>query len=255
MFSATDRIGAPRVVLVSEGAARTFWPNEDPIGRRVGVGQGGYDSGAEVIGVVGDVRQSMDSAAKPDVYLSYLQSPRAGMMVFVRTRGDPAALGPVVRRAIHELAPAYPVYEMQSMAVRAAGATAQARFSAVLLTLFAAVALALAVIGIYGVMSLAVARRTREIGIRMALGADGRRVMRMVVGEGLGLAAAGAVVGVVGALALTRILRALLFDTQPSDPTTYVSIIVVLAAAACLASWLPARRATHVQPTEALREG
>jgi ABC-type antimicrobial peptide transport system permease subunit len=177
------------------------------------------------------------------------------MMLFIRTTADPAALGPAVRGALREVAPQYPVYDIQTMSARSASATAQARFSAVLLALFAAVALSLAVIGIYGVMSLAVAQRTREIGIRMALGADDRTVLRMVVGEGVALAALGAVVGLVGAVAATRVLRTMLYDITPSDPVTYVAIVALLSGAAVLASWLPARRATRVHPTEALREG
>jgi putative ABC transport system permease protein len=253
-LSPADRQGTPKVVVISETAARKFWPNEDPLGTRVGIGQGGFSSGAEVVGIVGDVRQFVDSLPAPDVYISYYQSPRPYTMLFVRTGGDPAALGPTVRRALREVAPQYPVYDMQPLATRAAVATAQARFSSLLLTLFAVVALSLAALGIYGVMALAVTQRTREIGIRMALGADARRVLHMVVGEGIWLAAWGAIVGLGGALAVTRVLRSLLFDTTPSDPLTYVAIVVLLGAAAGVASWIPARRATRVQPTEALRE-
>jgi predicted permease len=255
LFNATDRIGAPKVVLIGKTAAQRFWPNEDPIGKRVAVHQGGFSDGAEVIGIVGDVRQYVDSLPAPDVYISYYQSPRPGMLLFVRTAGDPASLGADLRRAIRDVAPKYPVYDMQPLAKRTAAATAQARFSSTLLTLFAAVALLLAALGIYGVMSLAVAQRTREIGIRMALGADTRRVMRLVVGEGVGLAIWGAVIGLAGALLATRVLRSLLFEVTPSDPLTYVMVVLLLGGAAGLASWIPARRATRVQPTEALREG
>jgi putative ABC transport system permease protein len=158
-----------------------------------------------------------------------------------------------VRRAIHELAPRYPVYDMLPLATRAAAATAQARFSAVLLGLFAATALSLAVVGIYGVMSLAVAARTREIGIRIALGADQRRVQRLVVGEGIALVAVGAVIGLAGALVSTRVLQSLLFDLTSTDPLTYTLILALLAVAAMLASWIPARRASRVDPVVALR--
>lgn len=253
LFTSGDRAGAPKVVLINETAARKFWPNEDPIGKRVGIGQGGFGDGAEVIGIVGDIRQSQDSAAKPDTYLSYYQSPRAGMMIFIRTAGDPASLGNDVRRALHEIAPQYPVYDMQPMTARAAGATAQARFSAVVLGLFAATALSLAVVGIYGVMSLAVAARTREIGIRIALGADHRRVQRLVIGEGLALVSVGAAIGLAGAVLSTRVLQSLLFDLTPSDPFTYASILVLLGVAALVASWIPARRAARVDPVVALR--
>jgi putative ABC transport system permease protein len=253
VFSGTDRLGAPKVVLVNETAAKRIWPGEDPIGKRVGVGQGGFSDGAEVVGIVGDLRDSPDSLARANVYLPYLQSPRSGMYVFIRTSGNPAALGADVRRVIRELAPSFPVYDMRTLAARTAAMTAQARFSAVLLGLFAATALSLAVIGIYGVMSLAVTARTREIGIRIALGADQRRVQRLVVGEGATLVGIGAAVGLVGALWSTRLLQNLLFDLEPTDPATYAVILALLAAAAILASWLPARRASRVDPVEALR--
>ena len=252
-FSALDRAGMPKVVLVNETAARKLWPNENPIGKRVGVGQGGFSDGAEVVGIVGSVRQWADSLPKADVYLPYLQSPSSRMMIFIRTTGNAASLGPEARAAIRELAPQYPIYDMQPMTDRVAAATGQARFSAVLLGLFAATALSLAVIGIYGVMSLAVTARTREIGIRIALGADRRRVERLVIGEGLALVTTGAAIGLAGALVCTRVLRSLLFDLAPSDPVTYAGIIALLGVAATATSWIPARRASRVDPVVALR--
>ena len=253
MFTLSDRAGAPPVVLINEAAAKAFWPNGDPIGKRVGVLQGGFEKGAEVIGIVGDVRQSPDSAAKPDVYLPYYQSPSGRMMIFLRTQNEPTAVVADVRRALHDVAPLYPVYDVQTMSDRAAGATSQARFSAVLLGLFAATALSLAIVGIYGVMSLVVSARTREIGIRIALGADQSRVRRQVVGEGLSLVSVGAAIGIVGALVATRVLQSLLYDLKPTDPITYISIVAVLGAAAFAASWIPARRAARVDPVVALR--
>jgi predicted permease len=253
VFTDADRLGAPKVVVINETAARTFWPNGDALGKRIAIDQGGFNTGAEVIGVVGDVRQNVDSAASPDVYASYLQSPRPGLMLFIRTAGNPAALGADVRRVLHDVAPRFPMYDMKPMAERAAAATAQARFSAVLLGLFAATALSLAVIGIYGVMSLAVTARTRELGIRIALGADQRRVRRLVVNEGIALVGVGAMIGLVGARLSTRVLQNLLFDLQPSDPVTYVGILILLGGAAVLASWIPARRASKVDPMVALR--
>ena len=151
--------------------------------------------------------------------------------------------------------PGVPLFDIQSMAARTAVATTQARFSAVLLALFAATALALALIGIYGVMSFTVTQRTREIGIRMALGADRMQVQRLVIAEGLWLTASGTVLGVVAAFALTRVLGSLLFGVEPADPLTFISIVVLLALAAAVASWIPARRASLVEPTEALRAG
>jgi putative ABC transport system permease protein len=253
VFDHTDRLESPKVIVINETAAKRFWPNQNPVGKRASIGLGALVNGADIIGVVGDVRQAADSAAMPRAYVSVNQAPRTAMMIFVRASRDAAALGPDVRRAIREIAPAYPIHDMQTLADRAAGATAQARFSAVLLGLFAATALSLAVVGIYGVMSLVVTARTREIGIRMALGADQGRVRRAVVREGVGLVAVGAVLGLVGALLSTRVLQSLLFELTPSDPATYVTILIVLSAAAVAASWIPARRASRVDPVEALR--
>jgi predicted permease len=253
VFNESDGLTSPKVIVINETAAKKWFPNENPVGKRIAVFQGGFDKGAEIIGVVGGVRQYVDSAPQADAYVSYTQSPRAGMMIFLRTQRDPASIGADVRRALKEIAPRFPVYDMQTMTDRAAAATAPARFSAMLLGLFALTALSLAIVGIYGVMSLVVAARTREIGIRIALGADQQRVQRLVIGEGVSLVAGGAAIGLIGALLCTRVLQSLLFDLTPSDPVTYVSIIVLLGATAFAASWIPARRASRVDPVEALR--
>ncbi|HEX8944225.1 MAG TPA: ABC transporter permease [Gemmatimonadaceae bacterium] len=252
LFTAADRIGAQKVTVVNDVAAARFWPGADPLGKMASIGQGGMDS-AIVVGVVRGVRQNPDSMPRPEVYVPYAQSPRAGMIVFVRSARDAATLGPELRRAVHDAAPRLPLYDMQTMDARAAGATAQARFRALLLGLFAATALVLAIVGIYGVMSLSVTSRWRELGIRAALGADRSRMLRLIVGEGLSLVAAGTAIGLVGALAATRVLSAFLFGVSPSDPVTYGLVTVVLAAAAVLASWIPARRASRVDPVVALR--
>ena len=252
VFTSADRLGSPNVVVVNDVAAKKFWPGENPIGKHIGAGMGGLRD-AEVIGVVGSVRVRADSAPKPDVYISYLQFPRGGTTLFVRAAHNPTAIAADVRRAIHQFAPQYPIFNVKTMAERTAAATAQSRFSAALLALFAITALSLASIGIYGVMALAVSTRTREIGVRIALGADRRRVQRLVVGEGIALVAAGAVLGLAGAFLTTRVLQTLLFDLAPSDPPTYAAIVVILGACALAASWLPARRASRVDPVVALR--
>ena len=156
--------------------------------------------------------------------------------------------------ALRELAPDVPVYDVRTLEDRLADATAYARFSALLLALFAGVALALAAIGVYGVISFGVSQRTREIGVRVALGASRADVTRLVVGQGLGLALAGAALGVAAALAATRVLRSLLYGVAPGDPATFAAIVALLVAAVLVASWLPARRAARVQPAEVLRE-
>jgi predicted permease len=256
MFGPDDRLGAPKVVLINETAARRYFQSEDPLGKVVNVYQGGFHTGATVVGIVGDVRfGTIDSTATPDTYISYGQARLARMMIFVRTTGEPAALASSVRATIHQLAPRMPVFDMKPMTARMAAATAQARFSSVLLALFAAVAMSLAVMGIYGVMSFAVAQRTREIGIRMALGADRGRVQRLILWEGGRLVVAGVVLGLGSALALTRVLRSMLFEVGPADGVTYAAIVVILAAAGIVATWLPARSAATVDPMVALRRG
>ena len=251
-FTNADRLGVPRVIVINRRAAQVFFPGEDPIGKHVSVGQGGLDD-AEVIGIVGGVRQKADSAPMPEAYTSYLQSPRPLMIIFVRARRNAASLVPEVRAAIREIAPHYPVYDVQTQEQRDASATARTRFSAMLLGLFAATALSLAAIGLYGVLSLAVTARTREIGIRMALGAEQRRVRRLVIGQGMTLVTIGACFGVAGALASTRVLGSLLFDLDPTDPGTYATVLFVLAVVTVAASWIPARRASRVDPVTALR--
>jgi predicted permease len=254
LFNETDRIGSPLVLVISQSAARKFWPNESPIGKRAAVYQGGYDVGAVVIGVVGDVRyNTIDAPPVPDAYGSYLQAPRFRMMVFVKTAGDPGALAGPARQVIQDMVPDLPIYDIQTMKGRVAASSAQARFSALLLSFFAAIALALAIGGIYGVMMFTVSQRTREIGIRMALGADRGRVVGMVIREGVALTGIGILLGVGAALLLTRILRSLLFEVRPSDPLTYLGLVTLLGMTALLAAWIPARRAARVDPCEVLK--
>jgi predicted permease len=257
LFGSADRIGAPKAVIVNETAAKKIWPGEDPIGRPLSVGQGGFwPDTAYVVGVIGDVRyEGLTTPQTADVYLPYAQSPRARLMLFVRTAGDPMAVIPAIRRTMAEIAPQVPLYDIRTMEMRLADAMSYARFSTLLLGLFAAVALALATMGTYGVISFAVAQRTREIGIRVAIGATRSDVVRLIVGQGVVLVAVGAVVGIAAALAATRVLGSLLFDVAPSDPLTFTAIVALLATAVIAASWIPARRAASVQPTEALREG
>jgi putative ABC transport system permease protein len=255
-FTDADGLQTPKVVMINEEAAREYWPNEDPVGKRVAVYQGGFHTGAEVIGIVGNVRfGTIDSTAKPDVYISYGQARISRMMIFARAAGDPSALVPSVRAAIRGFAPRVPVYDVQPMSARLASSSAQTRFSAVLLGLFAAVALSLAFMGIYGVMSFAVAERTREIGIRMALGANRGSVLALVVREGALLAGIGVALGLAASLAATRVLASMLFEVTTTDPWTYGAMVLVVVAAGLLASLVPARRAARVDPMIALRRG
>ncbi|HTO72902.1 MAG TPA: ABC transporter permease, partial [Gemmatimonadales bacterium] len=256
LFDSGDRLGSRKVVLINKTAAEKFWPGEDPVGHPVGIGQGGFGDTAYVVGVIGDVRYvSMESPPEPDAYLSYYQSPVPRMMLFARgSTGNPAALAAPVRAALKELAPDYPLYDVRPMAERVADALAYARFSALVLSLFAAAALALATLGSYGVIAFAVSQRTHEIGVRMALGAGRGDVIRMVLSQGALIAVIGGGVGLIAAAAATRVLDSLLYQVAPSDPETFAVMIAVLTGAIFLASWLPARRAASIQPTEALRE-
>lgn len=256
MFTDEDRLNAPKVVLINEEAARRYFKGEDPIGKRVAVYQGGFHTGAEVIGIVGDVRYgTIDSTARPDAYISYGQARLSRMMLFVRTAGDPSAMAPSIRSAVRRVAPSAPVFDVKAMSARVATASAQTRFSAILLGLFAAVALSLAVMGIYGVLSFAVAQRTGEIGLRMALGAERGRVLALVMRDGAVLACLGLAIGLVTAFALTRVLRSMLFEVTTTDPLTYGAMALILALAVAAASWIPARRAARVDPVIALRKG
>jgi predicted permease len=250
-FLPSDRAGGPSVVLLNESAVKMFFGSEDPIGKRITVGRRLKD--AEVIGIVGDVRQMLDSVPGATTYLSSTQFPQGEMNVFVRTTRNAAAIGDELRRAVRDVAPQLPRYDLQTMAQRASLATTQNRFHAMLLTTFALAALLLAAIGIYGVVSFAVTARTREIGIRIALGAERANVQWLVIGEGLALVAVGVVIGLAGGFAGARMLRAFLFDLTPSDPVTYAGIVVVLGVTAVLASWVPGLRASRVDPVIALR--
>ncbi|MGV3709603.1 MAG: ABC transporter permease [Gemmatimonas sp.] len=256
MFEATDRVGTQKVVLVSENAAKRLWPNEDAIGKPVSVYQGGFDRDtARVIGVVGNMSYStIDAEPRPDFYLSHLQSARPRMMILVRTVGDPLSIAPAVRQTVQGVAPGVPLYDVRTMESRTADSTAYARFATLLLGLFAGVALLLAALGTYGVIAFNVTQRTREFGIRVALGASTQQVTRMVVGQGLAIASVGAVVGIAVALATSHVLQSMLYEVKPTDPATFASIVVILLLSVAAASWIPARRAARIQPTEALRQ-
>jgi putative ABC transport system permease protein len=253
-FTDSDRQSAPKVVMINDTAARRFWPGEDPIGQHIGVGQGGFGDRAEVIGIVGDVRYGqMDEPPKPDVYIPNLQSPRSSLILYARTSGNPAALTQTVRQVVHELNKDLPIFNIRTMPERIAASTARARFSAILLAVFAGIALSLSAVGLYGVMSYVVTQRTREIGIRMALGARQGDVLSLVLGRGIALAAAGIALGAGGALASTRVLETMLYEVKPGDLETYIAIAGLLLLVALTASYIPARRAAWVDPSSALR--
>src|SRR5262245_5976997 len=255
LIEPSDRKGTPFVVLVSETAAQTLWPGEDPLGKAV-VLEGGGDT-ARVVGVVGDVRfRGIQSRPMAEIFMSYYQQPMSyRMMVHLRTSRDPALVAEAARRALREVARGFPVYDIATLEQRMGGALGQARFLAQLLSLFAVLALVLATIGTYGVISYGVAQRTREMGVRIALGATARDVIRLVVGQAVALAVVGGIVGMAGAIVATRSIQNRLYDVPPADPVTLGGIVVLLALAVLAASWIPARRAASVPAVQALRGG
>jgi putative ABC transport system permease protein len=254
-FNRQDAPDAPGAIIVSETAARVFWPGEDPIGKRLKMGSfNSDDPWLSVVGVAKDVRQfELDIEPKPQVYFPYTQSGYFAPDLMARVAGNPLSLAAAVRSEVWAIDKDQPVSNISTMDLIMAESLARERFNVVLLAIFGAVAMALAAIGIYGVMSYAVTQRTREIGIRMALGASSGEVLKLVVGQGAKLVSAGVAIGIVSAFALTRLMESLLFSVSATDPATFAIISAALAAVALIASYIPARRATKVDPMVALR--
>ena len=253
VFSASDGPDSPHVMVVNEALARRYFPGQDPIGRRLTLGVNGFQG--VIVGVVGDVKQvALERPANEEAYVAYEQAPfwSTGRVV-AATAGDPMALAPALREAVRALDPAQAVARIRTLEEVTRRSVAQPRFRTALVGFFGLLAVGLAAIGLYGVLSYSVARRAREIGIRMALGARAGQVVGLVLAQGLGLAALGVGIGIAAALALTRVLARFLFDVTPTDPATFAGTAVLLAAVALLACWLPARRAARVDPIEALR--
>ncbi len=252
-----DGDNAQRVVVVNQALANRFWKGS-PIGRRVNPGFADPKVWLTIVGVVEDTKNAgMDRPAAPELYLQAHQVAQFGlstnMNFVVRTNGDPQSLAAGIRAAVHQVDPGLPVYGLRPMSEVVERSMVQPRFLSLLLATFSVIALFLAAIGIYGVMAYSIAQRTQEIGVRMALGAQRLHVLRLVFGQGLVLLAVGTVIGLVGAFALTRLMRSLLFEITPTDPLTYSGVVGLLAVVALLACYIPARRATKVDPLVALR--
>lgn len=256
-FAAADDLKATPVVIINQTLARRFFPHQDPIGKRIKPGIGnGYKMPPfrEIVGVVGDVRQyGLPSAPGPEVYVPLEQSPLGSMNFVVHTGVDPLSMVDTIRKEIAEMDKDLPFYSVKTFNQYLGRGLAQPRFLALLLGLFAGLALALAAVGLYGLISYSVSRRTHEIGIRMALGATQREVLSMVVEQGAVLAAIGGAVGLVAAFALTRLMASLLYGVGSTDPLTFGAVSLLLAGVALLASYVPARQATKVDPMVALR--
>lgn len=251
-FDERDSARVPHVVIVNETFARQHFPGEDPIGRTLITGMGQLPS--QVVGVVADVHGTgLSTPPEADYFLPALQRPETFTNVLVRTNASPATMAPLVRAALREVDPDLPLLEPQALTTRIAESMADRKFALVLLGGFAALALLLASLGVYSVMAHLVAYRTSEIGIRIALGASPSTVMRMVVGHGRRLTLAGIGLGIGGALAISRLMRQVLFEVDPADPVVYLGLSAVLLLVAECASWFPARRATRIDPVVALR--
>jgi putative ABC transport system permease protein len=250
-FAETDNDDAPGVAVVNRSFARRLWPNEDPIGKRLKFGHA--DHWTTVIGVVGDVKEfGLDKKVDDEIYLSMAQEPAVGSLL-LRTTGDPLTLANAARRVVHELDPQTAITNLETLEQARSETLASPRVTTQLLGLFAVLALVIAATGIGGILALSVSQRVHEIGIRVALGADSFDVLRMIVGQGMSLVLLGAVLGLAGALALTRLLRALLFGVTPTDPVTFAGVALLLLGTALLACYIPARRATRIDPLTALR--
>jgi predicted permease len=262
VFTDQDRLGGEPVAIVDENLAREYWPNQDVIGKRIR--NGTNSPWKTIVGLVAPVRHSqvvgeesssvgVEGSGKGVYYFPLYQENSSATFLIARTSGDPAALGATIREAVHEVDPSQPVSDPKTMDQRITMSMGPRRSAVALLSVFAAMALTLAAVGLFGLIRYNVAQRTQEIGVRMALGASGRDVLRMVLGESLRLAVLGVFGGLIAAFALTRVLASLLYGVSATDPLTFAGMALLLTLVALLASWFPAHRATRVDPLVALR--
>ena len=250
-FAGQDNQSAPPVIVINEALARKYWGGQDPIGSRVKIGTG---SPFTVVGIVGDVRQEgLDRPPIPELYVSHLQSPTPWMLPVVRTVESPMVLISAIKQEVHTLDPNIPVENLRTMNQVLADKVAPFRYAMIVMAILAGVALVLAAIGIYGVISYSVSQRTREIGVRMALGGRPRDMLKMVLGQGMVLLLSGWSLGLMLALGLTRLIASQLFGVAPTDLPTFVLVSVLLGLIAVSACYFPARRAARVDPIVALR--
>jgi putative ABC transport system permease protein len=255
-ISVDDRPGARRVLVVNRAFAKKFFGSDNPIGQEIELGWGEDPDGAtrEIVGVVGDVRSwALADAPEPIVYAPIAQTPFSSLSILARTSDSPAALTTPLRNIVSALDREVPVYSVMTMEDRVASSVGSQKFYAMLIAIFAGVALLLSAVGLYGVIAFAVSQRTHELGVRVALGATSERISSMVIREGVALTAIGVVLGVLGAIVAGRVMSTLLFDVKEHDPLTLISVVLTLGVVAVIASWLPARRASRVDPLVAMR--
>jgi predicted permease len=254
LFTVHDRFGGAPVALVSEALARKQWPASSPVGQRVRFRYQGQMQNAEIVGVVASVRhEGLDLPPRPEIFVPHSQNPFGSMTFVVRTSGDPQAMLAALKAEIYAVDPVQVIYRAATARELVSKSLVERRFMLALIGAFAALALVLAATGIYGVISVATAQRTREFGVRMALGAGRREILGMVLRQGVSLAVIGLVVGLAGALISGRLLRSFLYGITPTDPLTLAAVVMALGLVAIAACVLPARRATRVDPLVALR--
>lgn len=257
-FTAADTAETAPVIIINEHLARRFFPNQDPLGKHLKFAPGSTANnlGArEIIGVIGDIRhESQEAPTKPEAYAVFLQEPSQTICLAVRTQGAPMNLAPTLRQKIWEIDPNLPISSVMSLEQLSAESVSRRRISVMLLTLYAGLAFVLAVVGIYGVLTNAVGQRTKELGIRMALGAEPMDLLRMVISEGMNLVVIGLGVGLLGAILLTRLMAHLLFGISATDPVVFLLVTAGLLLVSLLACYLPARHATRIDPLQALRQ-
>ena len=256
-FTETDRADKPPVVIINESFARRYFPNESPIGKRMKVGgpERPDNPWMEIVGVVGDVKYAgLDVAAEPAYYEHYQQASWSYTYIVIRSSSEPRSLATGVRQTVWSLDKDLPIANMQTMEDLLSESVARPRFRTFVFLVLGTLAIVLAVTGIYGVISYLVSQRTREIGIRVALGAQRRTVLNLIIRQGMSLALIGAAIGLIAAFVLTRLMRGLLYEVEATDPLTFASITILLLLVSLAACWIPARRAAKVDPLVALRD-
>jgi putative ABC transport system permease protein len=253
-FTAADRAGAPPVVVINQAMARQFWPGQNPLGERLQISWRHQDTQPEIVGVVGDVHvESLDDTPRSMIYYPLAQEPSGSMVIVTRSGGDAVGLAGAIRAAVHDLDRDLPVSDVATMSTRLVQSMSDRRYPMLLFATFAGLAVLLAAVGIYGVLSYTVNEQRREFGVRLALGAQREDVLRLVIGRGLRLTLGGVAIGAAGAALGARALGRLLYDVPPQDPVTFAAVVAFLGTVALVATYLPARRATRVDPMEVLR--
>jgi len=254
LLSERDHAQSPFATVISETMARRYWPNEDPIGKRINLGDPQTSPWRTIVGIVGDVRnEGLNSEPNPQMYISFTQAPRWSLTLIVRGSGDPTGLIAGVRSKVAGLDRDLPLYNIRTLKQMVAESLARERFGLLLIVTFAGLALMLAGVGVYGVLAYSVTQRTYEIGVRLALGASRRDVLRLVAGQGMKLVSVGVSIGLLAAFTLTRLMTGLLYGVSPTDPLTFIGVAALLAIVALAACYIPARRAAKVDPMAALK--